>query len=255
MNADHFFFLEAIDLVPKTKFKFTNGVGLYESLLKDFSSLPKSSNVVMDEYAVVNVAPSVVPNPYLPSFRIFTYNISRNAQHKLQGALKKEKGSKRKHGHDRGDKGNKTTHCQIEAHQKTWICHLNDPWHSDPDSPSRSNQRWTPLGFSQYYLPSIKDANKSHPPHFELEYVTYSVADLHPREGLEDDFQYPIPLKHLPAPLWNATTSKSKYAPYGMGDLTIGSWIKLARRLGGSSHPKLRKRFRKYMFGGGKEEE
>jgi endopolyphosphatase len=107
----------------------------------------------------------------------------------------------------------------------------------------------------QYYLPSIKDANKSHPPHFELEYVTYSVADLHPREGLEDDFQYPIPLKHLPAPLWNATTSKSKYAPYGMGDLTIGSWIKLARRLGGSSHPKLRKRFRKYMFGGGKEEE
>lgn len=149
-----FFFLEAIDLVPKTKFKFINGVGLYESLLKDFSTLPKSSNIVMDEYAVVNVAPSVVPNPYLPSFRIFTYNISRNAQHELQGALKKKKGSKRKHGHDRGNKGNKTTHCQIEEHQETWICHLNDPWHSDPDSPSRSNQRWTPLGFAQVHFSS-----------------------------------------------------------------------------------------------------
>lgn len=252
MNADHFFFLEAVDLVPKTKFKFTKGVGLYETLLNDFSSLPKSSNIVMDEYAAVNVAPSVVPNPYLPSFRIFTYNISKNAQHELQGALKKKK---RKHGHDRGDKGNKTTHCQIEEHQKTWICHLNDPWHSDPDSPSRSNQRWTPLGFAQYYLPSIKDADKSHPPHFELEYVTYSVANLHPRKGLEDDFQYPIPLKHLPTPLQNATTSKSKYAPYGLADLTIGSWVRLARRLGDSSHGKLRKRFRKYMFGGGKEGE
>lgn len=151
-DDSQFFFLEAIDLVPKTKFKFTNGVGLYESLLNDFSSLPKFSNVVMDEYAVVNVAPSVVPNPYLPSFRIFTYNISGNAQHELQGALKKKKGSKRKHGHDRGDKGNKTTHCQIEEHQKTWICHLNDPWHSDPDSPPRSNQRWTPLGFAQVHF-------------------------------------------------------------------------------------------------------
>jgi len=85
--------------------------------------------------------------------------------------------------------------------------------------------------------------------------VTYSVANLHPRRGLEDDFQYPIPLKHLAAPLRNATTSKSRYAPYGMADLTIGSWIKLARRLGDSSHPRLRKRFRKYMFGGGKEGE
>lgn len=103
----------------------------------------------------------------------------------------------------------------------------------------------------QYYLPSIKDADKSHPPHFELEYVTYSVANMHPRKGLEVDFQYPIPLKQLPAPLRNASTSRTKYAPYEMDDLTIGSWIRLAHQLGDSSHLKVRKRFRKYMFGGG----
>ena len=50
---------------------------LYGTLLKEFAQMRKSiEKIDHDNYAVVNVAPSVVPNPYLPSFRIFSYNIS-----------------------------------------------------------------------------------------------------------------------------------------------------------------------------------
>jgi len=119
-----------------------NEDGLYKTLLKEFSALPKSPK--MADYAVVNVAPSVVPNPYLPAFRIFSYNIT-DARGDYRLATKK----KRKHGHPRGDKGNKTVHCKSEEYQNTWRCHLDQPWFSDPDSPSRSNQRWSPLGFAQ----------------------------------------------------------------------------------------------------------
>jgi endopolyphosphatase len=38
-----------------------------------------------------------------------------------------------------------------------------------------------------------------------------------------------------------------------MDDLTIPSWIKLARTLAEPTQKKLRRRFKKYMFMGGKE--
>lgn len=66
---------------------------------------------------------------------------------------------------------------------------------------------------------------------------------------------YPFPLRNLPGSLRNATVSESKYAPYGMKDLTIGSWMELARRLGDGKHgKKLRKRFKRYMYFGGDEQ-
>ncbi|THG95806.1 hypothetical protein EW026_g5912 [Hermanssonia centrifuga] len=87
MNADHFFFLDArrlqdhreqngsaetsTELDPLKKHK-----QLYTTLLKDFSHISKPDKAQYDSLAVVNVSPSVVPNPYLPSFRIFSYNIS-----------------------------------------------------------------------------------------------------------------------------------------------------------------------------------
>lgn len=51
---------------------------LYKSLLKDFNHISKKSSKKLDYDAltVVNVGPSVVPNPYLPSFRIYAYNLS-----------------------------------------------------------------------------------------------------------------------------------------------------------------------------------
>ena len=115
--------------------------GLFETLIQDFSTLPKSAkDIKYEEYAVVNVGPSVVPNPYVPTFRIFSYNIT-------EGNVKSAK--KRQPGHHRGGKGNKTTQCESDEYKDTWWCHLDNPWYSDPTAPSRSNGRLTPLGYAQ----------------------------------------------------------------------------------------------------------
>jgi len=250
MNTDHFFFLEAVDLqiVPiedgEMDIKQLIKPGLFETLIKDFSTLPKSSKDYED-YAVVNVGPSVVPNPYVPTFRIFSYNIT-------EANVKSAK--KRKHGHHRGDKGNKTTQCESEEYQDTWWCHLDDPWYSNPAAPSRSNGRLTPLGYAQYYLTGLEEANKKNPPQFELEYLTYRLDALHPDPERDsgEAFTYPVPPKLLPKSLRKPGVKKSKYAPYEMKDLTIASWIRFGRRL--VDEKKLRKKFRKYMFAGGEEE-
>lgn len=242
--------------------------GLFKTLIQEFSALPKSAkNTKYEDYAVVNVGPSVVPNPYVPTFRIFSYNISE-----VNVGSWNEKEMKRKHGHHRGDPGNKTKQCKLEEYQDTWRCHLDKPWHSDPTAPSRSNERLTPLGyaqvrdifthcryvfyvhqFDQYYIPHLEEANKTNPPQFKLEYLTYRLDALHPdpEKDSKKQFTYPVPLKLLPKSLRKPGLKKSKYTPYEMKDLTVPSWIEFARRL--VDDKKVRKRFRKYLFAGGEE--
>lgn len=152
---EQFFLLEAADLeiYPETA-ESNDESSLYDALLADFSTLPKSPKMM--DYAVVNVAPALVPNPYLPTFRIFTYNVTdtgKDLSDDIQKKKKKKKGSKRKHGghHHTGGSGNKTVVCKSPEYQDTWRCHLrsDDSWYSDPSSPSRTNRRWTPLGYAQ----------------------------------------------------------------------------------------------------------
>ena len=100
-------------------------------------------------------------------------------------------------------------------------------------------------GGHQYYLPADRLLNKTRKPKFKLEYLTHSLAALHP-----EDEQYPIPLKQLPKSIREGNKTSSKFAPYGMEDLTIGSWVRLARRLGDGSRKKLRRRFKQYMYMG-----
>ena len=124
-----------------------NDLALYDVLLAEFEALPQKPN--MDEYAVVNVAPSVVPQ-YLPSFRIFSYNITE--QSNLVDGRKKptpKKPPKRKHGRRRGHRGDKEKHCKEEKYKNSWKCHLDEPWNSDENAPSRKNQFLTPLGYAQ----------------------------------------------------------------------------------------------------------
>ena len=150
-----FSFLEAIDLqfVPEDGEKSSEmHQDLYDTLLKEYSALPtKPKDLDFRNYAIINVAPAVVPNPYLPGFRVFTYNISAGDNVKM----KKKKGSRRKHGHRRGDHGDKGSHCLKEIYRDTWKCHLNETWHSDPESPSRSNKQWSPLGYAQVCPPLV----------------------------------------------------------------------------------------------------
>jgi len=81
--------------------------------------------------------------------------------------------------------------------------------------------------------------------------MTYPLDLLHPEAGAERGFQYPVPLRYLPEELRERGVSKSKYAPYRMKDLTIGSWIRLARQIADDKRDKLRRRFEKYMYVGG----
>ncbi|KAG7096940.1 hypothetical protein E1B28_004338 [Marasmius oreades] len=255
MNSDHFFFLEAGDLeleldqqVAKTEIESTADADgdLYDAIIDDFGTLPGLSKVELDEYAVINVSPPVVPNPYLPTFRIFSYNVSgvemTGNLEKKKKKKKKKKGGKRKPGHHRGGHGDKSVHCAEEPFRMSWKCHLsNDSWHSDPESPPRKNQRWTPTGYAQYYIPDLWNSGEGKHPQFRLEYTTYKADVLTSEDG-------PIPQKLLPKSLRNGTITQSKYAPYGMSDLTVGSWYELALRLGHSRGKKLGRRFKEYMY-------
>lgn len=45
--------------------------GLQDELKKDFGEMPGPQKLLMKDYAVMNVAPSVIPT-YLPGVRVFT---------------------------------------------------------------------------------------------------------------------------------------------------------------------------------------
>ncbi|KDQ64518.1 hypothetical protein JAAARDRAFT_28155 [Jaapia argillacea MUCL 33604] len=258
MNADHFSLIEAEDLQlpsvessqhhldrPHQESKYD----LFDTLIRDFGDLPKSERKVdFDNYAVINVSPSVVPNPYLPSFRVFTYNTT--------GTPKKS--IKRKHGHRHGGMGDKKTECKKEIYADTWWCKLSKPWYSDPDSPSRTNTLWSPLGYAQYNIPEkrLDSSSENRKPKYKLEYLTFPLELLHPSSEAADakgDFAYPIPLRHLPQSLRSPNSTKMKYTPYQLPDLTIPSWVELARLLADPKEKKLRKQFREYMYMGGEE--
>ncbi|KAF8195878.1 Metallo-dependent phosphatase-like protein [Mycena galopus ATCC 62051] len=225
MNADHFFFLEASDLMIFDPPTVNSNNNLFNALIADFSAMPKEKDISYDHYAVINVAPSVVPNPYLPGFRVFSYNITGTPN-----TLKD-----RKPGHHRGSSKDKEKQCKLDKYRETWKCQLNETWHSDPKAPSRSNTLWTPLGYAQYYIPHLEEGNKTHKPSFKLEYVTYGPDALAGTDGF-----YPVPPKNLPSTLKNRQTA------YSLEDMTVGSWVALARRM--SNSKKLSGLFKTYMY-------
>jgi len=253
-NADHFYFLEADDLKLWTDPKSSSNKGLFQGLIDNFSEIPKvSKKRDYDNFGVINVSPSVVPNPYLPSFRIFSYNITGAGVKATVSDRGVETTKNRIPKHPRGGKaGDKKKLCKEKEHKDTWKCRLQDSWHSDPKAPSRTNTLWSPLGYAQYYLPNLDSADKKHAPKYKLEYITFRPTALHPQNN-ESGFHYPVPLRHLPGSLRNSTITKSPYAPYRMKDLTIPSWVKLARKLAKPDKKKLRRKFRKYMYMGGEE--
>lgn len=129
--------------------------GLFDSIIDNFSDIPKASKKVdHDNYGVINVSPSIVPNPYLPTFRIFSYNVT-GTQSAADIQLTSPDDYVHTHkdrtpGHHRGRKdGDKKALCKKKEHRDTWKCRLRDPWFSDEAAPSRTNSLWTPLGFAQ----------------------------------------------------------------------------------------------------------
>lgn len=150
LRCKQFSFLEADDLqiisdeATKARQDAFKHDDLYDALLDEFAMLPEShEDVNLEDYAIINVSPAVVPSPYVPSFRIYSYNVSGD---EVQGARVMKR---RNHRRRRGQYGDKETECSKEEWSGSWKCHLNDTWSSNPQSPSRINQRWTPLGYAQ----------------------------------------------------------------------------------------------------------
>jgi endopolyphosphatase len=167
-DTRQFFLLDAVDIEfpPEYGTERKNDQAnmrddLYEQLIEDFGYLRRMGKARdEDDYAVVNVGPSVVPNPYLPTFRVYAYNISGTtdkdglySEDKVEELKKKKKKKKkggRNHKHRRGPrKGERFKKCKDAAYQDSWRCHLDEEWHSDAEAPSRSNTLWTPLGYAQ----------------------------------------------------------------------------------------------------------
>lgn len=106
------------------------------------------------------------------------------------------------------------------------------------------------MGVHQYYLPEDR-LIRTKKPKFKLEYLTHKLEALHLEDvARSEGFHYPVPLKQLPKSMREGNGTSSKFAPYGMSDLTIPSWVGLARRLGDPSRKKLRRRFKRYMYMG-----
>ena len=95
----------------------------------------------------------------------------------------------------------------------------------------------------QYYLPDVANASEKYTPKWKLEYMTYGLSVFE-----RDEEREVIPRQNTPKSLRHG--GGAKYAPYSMNDLTIPSWIELARRLGDNENKRLRKKFREYMFMG-----
>jgi len=132
-----------------------------------------------------------------------------------------------------------------------------------PTAPSVINTYLTPIGFTQFYI-DLARANdhdgygpgedgaarlaKGGPrpsPQYEVEYTTWGKKTL--VRGLKGEWGQPapVPVEVLPSKVSAALKSgdagpaekavkKLGLTPYGMKDLTVGSWIKLARKVTGS---------------------
>ncbi|EGO01896.1 hypothetical protein SERLA73DRAFT_49578, partial [Serpula lacrymans var. lacrymans S7.3] len=261
MNADHFFFLDAKDLEIWPEAASTGGESpLYDSLISDFEELCKTEEVNYDNYAVINVSPSVVPNPYVPSFRIYSYNITGLSSTVVRDIGRDEylielKKSKRKHSrYHHGNPENNDSECRKEPYRDSWRCKLKQPWHSDSEAPSRRNTLWTGLGYAQYTIPNLLEFDEKHEAEYRLEYLTFPISRLDAPRSEEGAGAPPaVPMRNLPRSLREGDVRRSKYTPYEMEDLSIGSWVELGRRLGEGKEEKLRRRFKKYMYMGGEE--
>lgn len=109
---------------------------------------------------------------------------------------------KRKHGHRHGGKKPKYK-CKSPTDIDKPHCRFKTrPRYFNRTSPARRNGPLTPLGYAQFYLPEIDTATKDAPPEWKIEYSTFKLGNLLPRDNRTDEGQngqkVPVPVKFLP---------------------------------------------------------
>lgn len=156
---------------------------LKQFLKKSFEAIPGPTELKYKDYAVVNVAPSIIPT-YFPAARIYSYNISgvtndanirqqvtRPAPDDPLDPLKKSR---------KGD-------CAKPANEHKPHCSFKTkPRYASPESPSRSNKALSVLGYTQFYIPNLDTKKSNGPPGWEIEYTTFKAQSLLP-ESLASD--------------------------------------------------------------------
>ena len=154
---------------------------------------------------------------------------------------------KRKGGHRHGIP--KDDCSRPENEDKPHCTFKHKPRHFSKTSPSRRNGPLSPLGYTQFYLPGV-DEQSEEPPKWAVEYTTLKAHQLFPDNATQP---FPVPVHLLPGydvaldPRRHATddvdnedlagkrlrfdAEMKRITPWGMKDLTIGSYVKLARKL------------------------
>ncbi|KAG9123357.1 hypothetical protein FRC07_015054 [Ceratobasidium sp. 392] len=237
-NVDHFMIYGVDDILSPPSMRITGRnkeSSIAENVRASCKEFARKKKLDYDDYFIVNIGPSVIPE-YTPSVRIFTYNVTN--------AESSDFDDNKDAGLDWSEPSISKIDCSKKENKNKKQCVFKKPRHANKHSPSRTNTLWSPTGYSQFFIPpsSWAKSNESHAPGYELEYVTYSLDALRGNASL-------VP-KHLLPPELRAgsieSTTKSRYAPFELHDLTIPSWIKFARRMG--KKKKLWRRFEEAMF-------
>lgn len=301
MNVDHFFFIDVDELestggslkkkkakakqtiaslrtdghagqVPEARASFgrSGDTALQTELYQDFGNMPSLRKIKYDDYAAVNVAPSVVPT-YLPGIRVYSYNTSDESRYiparddeyfeepdvslfsraldllaaalprALSDLLPRDTSSllRRNGGHRHKRRKHKKQHkCDRPENEDKPHCRWRRRQrHANATSPSRSNRYLSPLGYAQFYLPDLEVRADGLPPAWEIEYTTYSRERLEAvLEGTDEASMPPVPVHLLPG-AGNTTSSPAitdrltEITPFSMRDLTISSWAAFATKL------------------------
>ncbi|QRW01817.1 PPN1-vacuolar endopolyphosphatase-like protein [Ceratobasidium sp. AG-Ba] len=238
-NVDHFVLLSVNNVLsPSPSMRITGRkkeLQIAESLRSECKELAHKKKLDYDDYFVVNIGPSVIPE-YTPSVRIFTYNVTDGGSSSING---NEDDSL-----DLREMNAPKIDCSKKKNKNKKQCVFKKPRHASKHSPSRTNKLWSPTGYSQFFISpgNWAKANASHAPEYELEYVTYSLETLRSNSSLVPEHLLPPELRVGSI----ESTSNSWYAPFALDDLTIPSWIKFARRMGRKK--KLWRRFEEAMF-------
>ena len=256
-------------LLHSGRFKVLGAKGdlLKKSLLDQFEHFAEPKEFKHKDYTVMNVGPSVLPT-YIPSARIFSYNISGV---ELEDEMEFSRVKRLPLPQDPADdddeddlKGKKD--CKKPENEDKPRCTFKrKPRYSSPESPSRSNKPLTPLGYTQFYLPDLEDQKT--PPKFKVEYTTFKAKELLPPNVSGEKRSQPPPVPYHLLPGWDSSIGKlsaeemkrldedtfddrsddelkgkkspkdkflkeiKKITPFKMKDLTINSYIKLGRVL------------------------
>ncbi|KAI9632969.1 Metallo-dependent phosphatase-like protein [Dioszegia hungarica] len=234
-----------------------SNAALVDTLRKDFGDMPGPNKLKVKDYAVMNVAPSVIPT-YMPAVRVYSYNITNITRYPDSVNLDSNLAALgRKHGHRHGRKKPKL-HCKDPINRDKPHCRFKTrPRYYNKTSPSRSNVPLSALGYTQFYLPGV-DGPKNVTPEWQIEYSTFKPDRL---IAAEEGQPGPVPVHLLPqydegvfAALEASGEGErvrkfkqglKRITPWRMKDLTIGSYVKLARKL--VAEKKMWKQFSDFM--------